>query len=79
MVIYLRSFKNQNGVAMVQSYEMESASHCGCNFRQVSASLRTRIFSKLYQTQGHYQPFSKWQLLAETLQFQSPPTHPSQL
>ena len=41
LVTYLRSFKNQNGVAMVQASKMELSSHCGCSFRHIPASLGT--------------------------------------
>ena len=37
---------------------MEPYGHRGCDFRHILESLKLE-FSKLYQTQGHHQPFSK--------------------
>ena len=56
---------------------MEPGVYCGCGFRYVPASLRTWNFSKLYQTQGHHQLFSKQYLLAAAScsLFQSSPFH----
>lgn len=56
---YLRSLKNKNEVTMLQASKMELGGHCGCGFRYISESLKTPVFSELFQTQGHHQPFSK--------------------
>ena len=38
---YLRAFKNQIGVTMVQASKREPGGHCGCGFRHIPISLRT--------------------------------------
>ena len=38
MTTYSRSFKNQNGVTVVQALIMKAGGHCGYAFRQVSVS-----------------------------------------
>ena len=48
---------------MLQASKMELGGHCGCGFRYISESLKTPVFSELFQTQGHHQPFSKQYLL----------------
>lgn len=63
---YLRSLKNQNGVTRVQASKMELGGHCGCGLRHIPGSLKTPIYSELYQTQGHHQPFSKQYMPAAT-------------
>lgn len=49
---------------MLQASKMELGGHCGCGFRYISESLKTPVFSELFQTQEHHQPFSKQYLLA---------------
>ena len=41
MMTYLRSFKNQNGITVVQAFKMEPGGHGGCGFSHVLAPLRT--------------------------------------
>ena len=41
---FLRSFKNQNEVTVVQAFKMELGGHCGCVFRHIPVLLRTGIF-----------------------------------
>ena len=60
----LRSLKNKIEVTMLQASKIELGGHCGCGFRYISESLKTPVFSELFQSQGHHQPFSKQYLLA---------------
>ena len=53
------TFESQNGVAVVQTSKGKLGGHCGCDIRQVSVLLRTRVFWAY-----HTQPFSKQYLLA---------------
>ena len=56
------TFKNQNGVTVVQASKMELGNHCECGFRNILYCWELE-FSELYQTQGHHYLFSKQCLL----------------
>ena len=56
LMTYLRPFKNQDGVTVVQAWSwvafVDVVSDTFLHHRELE-------FSALYQTQGHQQPFSK--------------------
>ena len=66
-----KTFKNKNGVTVVQASILELGGHGGCGFRYIPASLRTlRSFlnsDRLKDTPSHSQNKVCWQLQPEGL------------